>query len=99
MTLVDELKAALPGWAVKGHKSEATAVDASMAITVRCLDDDFGGVYSWLYIGVEIVAMVYRSTVPAAIDGLREGLNMQLANNAEQMKRNRAALNALGGGK
>jgi len=99
MTLVDELKAALPGWTVIG--SDVHAIAASERVNVSIEVDVYGPtslVAKMLRASVP-VASAAHDTVPDVVAALRSNLHRNLVVMAETMTHTQAALNALGGGK
>lgn len=98
MTLVDELKAALPGWTVTGHDLDATARKEGTEACVRCAKWD-RDIECGVWVGGWCISMTYRETVAEGLDVVRRGVARGLVRLAEQVTQGQAALNALGGGK
>ena len=98
MNIVDELKAALPGWTVCGSDVHAVADhERNVSIDVDVLGPT--ALVAKMSRASVPVAMAAGDTVPAVVKSLRSALHRNLVLMAETMTHTQAALNALGGGK
>lgn len=97
MNLVDELKAALPGWTVTGGSVTALATMERANVTI---DVDAYGQHGFVARALRAsvpVAAAAADTVPDVVKQLRSTLHRNLVLMAETMTHAQAALNALGG--
>lgn len=96
MSLVDELKAALPGWTVTGDDSGASAVLGEVSIACRRYGHEDR-------VSLEIdgreVRVIYANKLKNAVGLMRIGLKTDVAKWEMRIKDAQAALNALGGTK
>lgn len=99
MNLVDELKAALPGWTVTGDAINAVATmeRANVSIEVDACIPNW--LVAWATRASMVVCRATGETVPDVVNQLRSALHRNLVLMADTMTHTQAALNALGGGK
>jgi hypothetical protein len=95
MNLVDELKAALPGWAVTGNDIDAAA--SLGQVRVACTRYNYECRARLEVDGAEI-RVVHARTLKIAVGWMRDGLKADIAKAELRIKTNRVALDALGGG-
>lgn len=98
MNLVDELKAALPGWTVTGHDHFAEAVKPGTGVVVQC-EPESDTIWFWARVDGMTAGSTYNKTVSAGVVALTKVIALGLARSIDAVARGQAALNALGGGK